>query len=318
MICDKISLYDSTKRGFVMIQSADLRSTLYTLINTISGIICLLYSYFTYKKRKEKLGDAGTLLYGFLSNRAIYFKKDVKKIIYSGILFFEITIFALLQPLPMLVGFPRVFGNLTGTGASYFGTIVMGLILIPLFSLILWTNLVEIFDHITPAYPLSLVVLKISCALAGCCHGVEWEYGIFNYKYGRAEVPIQLIEAAVALAIFFFLLHYKKKAKPGTMFPMYIIAYSSTRFFTEFLRTEENILGPFKNYQIQCFIFVIIGVVLYFVAVKKGNKIVALFETKTYFKQGKLHEKVLEIKKQLANPKYKKPYTQRRRKPVIK
>ncbi len=201
-----------------------------------------------------------------------------------------------------------MLGKLFGTDANYLGIVILGLVVISISCVILWVNPIMLFDSITPSYALALVFIKLSCSSAGCCHGMYYEQGFFNYKYGRPEVPIQLIEAGVAGLLFVFLLFYKRNAKSGTMMPMYIMTYSGTRFFTEFLRGEENILGPLKNYHIQCLVFFIFGLILYVLAIKLSDKIISLFETTTYFKKGALHEKVVAMREDIINTDYyKKP-----------
>ena len=110
--------------------------------------------------------------------------------------------------------------------------------------------------------PFHLFFVKMSCFCAGCCHGIPWEHGLYNYNpnYLGRQVPVQLIEAFWGLLIFFFLLWYRKKAKTGNIFPMYMILYSATRFISEFLRPEENVLGPLKMYHILCLVGIVYGI----------------------------------------------------------
>ena len=83
--------------------------------------------------------------------------------------------------------------------------------------------------------------------------------GIFNYAMGLEEFPSQLLESFTAALVFVFFMYYKKKAKTGTLFPMYIILYSSIRFFTEFSRVEENEFLFLKRYQILCMFGIVFG-----------------------------------------------------------
>ena len=135
-------------------------------------------------------------------------------------------------------------------------------------------------DIVAPLLPLRLVFLKIACYFNGCCWGIPWEYGPYNHHYDHPgnQVPVQAIEAFWAFSIFVFLLIYRKKAKPGTIYPMYIILYSATRFCSEFFRREENVLWIFKRYHLLCLAGVTIGLVLLFIVKIWGNKIQNLFE----------------------------------------
>jgi len=131
-------------------------------------------------------------------------------------------------------------------------------------------------DLMTPAYALSLMFFKLGCYQAGCCGGISIP---FEYPYPsgpRARLPIQLIEAAVALIIFFVLRRRRAKMKPGTMQPLYLILYSAIRFFTEFLRGKASIFFYFKAYHFFCVAGVIIGLIEYKLISRRSGQITAI------------------------------------------
>ena len=171
----------------------------------------------------------------------------------------EVLLFAVLQILPGLLHYS--FGELVGTGANYFATVFTAPLFIAVGCFILRKKFWEIMDFVTPAYALGLVWLKIVCFCEGCCGGIRTPYGCFNFVTQQVEFPVQLVEAGLALFIFIFLLFWGKKAARGTLYPIYMIMYSATRFFSEFLRGEENVLGILKIYHILCIIGVIAGFV---------------------------------------------------------
>ena len=161
------------------------------------------------------------------------------------------------------------FGNLLGTGANYFGTLFIAPCLASVICWLLRIDPYKQLDLIIPAYPLALCFVKISCLCYGCCSGIPTSFGMYNYWSQRMEFPVQLVEATLALLIFFFLQYYKKKAKTGTMYPIYMILYSGTRFFSEFLRREPNVLGILKIYHLLCIMGVLIGTILYVIIYRK-------------------------------------------------
>lgn len=167
--------------------------------------------------------------------------------------------------------FNRALGVLLDTGANYFGLIFSAPILIWVACLLLRIDSRAQMDLITPAYPLALVPVKIACYAGGCCCGFEWEHGFYNPITRLIEFPSQLLESAVALIIFIFLLCLKNRMKKGTVFPIYLIVYSGTRFFTEFTRCEPAVFLGLKTYQLLCIAGVVTGTLLY-LAVTGYNK----------------------------------------------
>ena len=100
----------------------------------------------------------------------------------------------------------------------------------------------------------------------------------YHYEAGpKREFPSQLLEAALALIIFIFLMWYRKKAKEGTLFPVYVILYSATRFFSEFTRCDPDVFGILKTYHILCIIGVVIGIIELLVVLKFSDRIRPLF-----------------------------------------
>lgn len=171
----------------------------------------------------------------------------------------EAILFSILQVLPGLLHFS--FGELVGTGANYFGTLFTAPLFIAAACFVFKKDFFAKMDLMTPAYALGLVWLKIVCFCDGCCRGIRTPYGLYNFVSKQVEFPVQLVEAGLALLIFFFLLFWEKKAARGTLYPLYMIMYSVTRFFSEFLRCEENVFGILKTYHILCILGVIAGLI---------------------------------------------------------
>ncbi len=165
------------------------------------------------------------------------------------------------------------FGNMVGTGSNYFGMLfVMPVVMMAIYCFMGVDPLAQ-FDIVTPALPAALVFVKLSCFFEGCCYGIQSPYGVYFSDRGLFEVPVQLIESFNALVLFLFLLVYKKFAKKGTMYPVYVFFYCLTRFFSEFLRREKNILWIFKTYHILCFIGIVLGAVAFVLVLKRRQQL---------------------------------------------
>ncbi len=276
-----------------MLETLELRSAWYSNWNTIAIFVLVIFNFLRINKKKNIMSDLSLAF----SNGMV--KLGEKKRIFKpfgNIMFLaiiECAIFHLFQyvlPSDFIVS----FGPLFGTGYNYFGLVFTAPIILFLFCCVVWVNPLKQIDLLTIVYPITLAVTKIACACAGCCHGMAWNYGVMNYKWDRCEVPIQIIECVVAFLIFIFLLFYEKKAKPGMLYPVFTILYSGTRFFTEFLRGEENVIGSLKTYHLLCIAGVVYGFLMLVVLKKFGNKITKLFEETTYFTKGKLHAGIVE------------------------
>ena len=85
--------------------------------------------------------------------------------------------------------------------------------------------------------------------------------------------PTFLYESIWDLGVFIFLMVFRKKQKyEGQILAYYLILYSIGRFFIEGLRTDSLMLGPLRMAQVISLVFIIIGVVLNYVLVKKSNR----------------------------------------------
>ena len=127
-------------------------------------------------------------------------------------------------------------------------------------------------DFSIPAVALGMFFGRIGCFLNGCCYGIKCadnfplrikfpneDYWIAHkmpadlaklYDSGSAAMgdffrhPAQLYEAVGALAIFFYLINFRKhKAFNGHVFLMFVWLYSLLRFFVEFYRFGDPTTG---------------------------------------------------------------------------
>lgn len=95
--------------------------------------------------------------------------------------------------------------------------------------------------------PLFHCFARIGCFLAGCCYGVECEFGFTVHGNelippinGVSRFPVQLLESMGCLLIFFLLWFlYRKEKMEGHLLFVYLGTYAVLRFFDEFLRGDE-------------------------------------------------------------------------------
>lgn len=247
----------------------------YGLFNTIGYYVLLVSSLFFFKQKRNAMGGISKIAISFFNR----LHQNLGKI--AGFLLASIEAIIIARMINYSTYLNMAFGSLVGTGGNYFATIILAPILIFVISLIIFANPIKQIDIYTLLLPIYLIPVKLACFFNGCCWGIPWEHGMYNYHYDHPgkQVPVQLIEAIFALVIFIFLFFYRKKAKPGTVFPMYMILYGGTRFFSEFLTAAyPDIVGPFNMYQILCTISVVVGLVLFFVMKKYGERISDFFE----------------------------------------
>ena len=190
----------------------------------------------------------------------------------------EIIIISLLQ-YALIPICNSILGNLTNSSFNYFGLLFIGPVVLTIVFIFSGIDFLKHIDLITPAYPLALIVAKLGCFCYGCCYGIECSFGLYNHSNKAVEFPIQLVEAGLALMMFVFLMFIRRKTKEGTLFPIYLITYSATRFFSEFLRYDTNVLWIFKRYHLFCLVGIVVGVIELYLVTKKKNKLILDLDT---------------------------------------
>lgn len=159
------------------------------------------------------------------------------------------------------------FGNwFTGGNANYYGSLTAWFIAITILTIVFKTSPLHVHDMFAPALPIQLFFAKLACFFSGCCSGFampgSW---YFNQNTGRCEFPVQLLEALVALGLYFVLIWYQKRNRfPGSMFPLYLVLYAASRFMTEFFRADfPNVFWGLDAYQLMSIVYAFLGTVLF-------------------------------------------------------
>lgn len=265
-----------------MFPTVELREMGYNIMPIIGWIIALVLVVIRYKE--YNIGYCAQLLQKALPNKKI---ETPLKLFGAGI--------SLLLFFGSVMVFNGWFGALLKTGANYFGCLFFFPIVLLVLCCIFWINPIKRFDFIAPAMPFSLIFIRLGCLCMGCCNGIEWKYGIYNYFSERPEVPTPLLESILALCLFIFLLVWRKKAKPGTLFPIYMFSYSFGRFFIEFFSAVRvKYFNFFNKYQFLCLIGMVIGSVLLFLMAEYGERISKYFDENPY---GFIKALIVKIKK---------------------
>ncbi len=165
--------------------------------------------------------------------------------------------------------------SLFGPGrANYFGQLILGSAAFGLVCRLLRINPLKQMDLYAPALAISLIFYKLACLMCGCCRGKAWDHGLYFIANHRREFPSQLLEMAVAVFLLLLLFDRGKKQRvPGELTPIYLIAYSATRFFTEFTRDNPAVFLGLQNYQLQCLLGVVLGGASLWFVRKYGQRI---------------------------------------------
>lgn len=104
-----------------------------------------------------------------------------------------------------------------------------------------------VFDLYAVLVPLFHAFGRVGCFLGGCCYGIESHFGftVHGNTLNPAindvnRFPVQLLESALNLMLFFFLLYlFRKGILKERLIYVYMLIYPIIRFSDEFLRGDE-------------------------------------------------------------------------------
>lgn len=137
-------------------------------------------------------------------------------------------------------------GDLTGGGQVFYGGLIGGIIGALLGAQISGTTreLDAYCTAVVPAIPFGHAFGRIGCFLGGCCYGAPYTgfCAVTFPKVGILEpvFPVQLLEAALNIAIFIVLILPRNEKKQSFFsLYLYLILYSMIRFVLEFFRGDE-------------------------------------------------------------------------------
>ena len=121
-------------------------------------------------------------------------------------------------------------------GLAIHGALLGGTLSAILFSRIRRTSFWGLADLTAPSMILGQAIGRIGCFLNGCCSGKLWPaYNIFY--------PTQIFSSFIMLLVFLGLrIIGRRNPAAGNIFILYLICYSTKRFFIEFLRVDSPVV----------------------------------------------------------------------------
>lgn len=132
-----------------------------------------------------------------------------------------------------------------------------------------------LFDLSAPCMAFDQALGHTVCPFAGCCFGYPSSWGVWNPVHGDIRFPSQWLECLVALVIFVYILVYAKKKDyktDGLCFPIFLVLFGGTRFFLEFLRDNDKLIGNISNLAFHALFMVVVGAIWLFVHAEKENE----------------------------------------------
>jgi phosphatidylglycerol---prolipoprotein diacylglyceryl transferase len=128
-------------------------------------------------------------------------------------------------------------------GLVFYGGFILAVLAMVLFCRLRGLSLWKVGDVSAPYAALGHAVGRIGCFLNGCCYGPpNTPCGVVFPGLGDQvpRLPIQLIESAFNLLLFFGLLWLRPRRRfAGQMGWSYVFVYALGRFFLEYLRGDE-------------------------------------------------------------------------------
>lgn len=121
-----------------------------------------------------------------------------------------------------------------------------------------------VFDIFTICMIFTLMCARVNCLFAGCCQGLPIP-GVESTLWPTRQLEL----------IFYVVLIVKlgskvgKRTCTGTLYPVYMMTYGIFRFFVEWLRESEHLIGIFHVSHIWSIIAFVVGACVYIKILKE-------------------------------------------------
>ena len=160
-------------------------------------------------------------------------------------------------------GFKITFG-----GLSFFGALIIIPVVYILLNLIKKYNYKKRLDFCAPAGLVMIAFMRIGCFLKGCCSGIQiW------INSNPVIIPAQLIECCFDFFLLDYILTLERKNKyEGYRYAVFLMIYSTYRFFLEYIRKTFTFVWHFTNGQFFSVICFIICFTIIFLKRRKNNE----------------------------------------------
>ena len=148
-----------------------------------------------------------------------------------------------------------------------FGVLLFMPVFLFLFAKMLGGDYNKVMDAFTPGTYVMLGISKIGCAVYGCCYGIACTPGVTTQFEEHTVFPVQLLECVLCLAIGLsaYLFSKRKNHITGSVYPLSLILYGVTRFFSEYLRyypeAERTYFFGVSFWQMIAVICVAVGII---------------------------------------------------------
>jgi len=144
------------------------------------------------------------------------------------------------------------------SGMSFFGSVFLVPLLMPLFGKRFGLNRGRTLDLCAPCVAGIVGVMRINCWISGCCGGrLLMIHGI------GFRPPTQIIDGVWDCVLMIVLMRLdSKKEQEGRLYPLFLVGYGIVRFFIEFLRATEKDWLFLSHGQVFSVVAVIIGVIV--------------------------------------------------------
>ena len=177
--------------------------------------------------------------------------------------------------------------NIRGGGLAIHGGIVFGTLATYFFAKNKKLPFLDLIDVLVPSLALGQAIGRWGNFMNQEAHGgptdLPWGIVIDGVKVH----PTFLYESIGDIIIFLILINLRKKnPDKGKQSAIYLVGYGLIRFFVEGLRTDSLYMGSIRIAQLMSILFIIFGLILYYLANKK--------HLPPYFKQKKDKDKKKE------------------------
>ena len=155
-----------------------------------------------------------------------------------------------------------------GTGLAIYGAVIGAALGLWIYSRATHKSFAYLADVIAPGIILAQAIGRVGCTLNGCCYGdVTDIFCAITYVNGNQIVgpvqPTQVYEIIYNLIVFGVLLKLRNRLRPdGSLFLVYLAAYSAWRFGIDFIRPNRALLFGLHEAQLISIVVFVLSVTL--------------------------------------------------------
>lgn len=133
----------------------------------------------------------------------------------------------------------------------------------------------QVFDVMTLCVISTLLIVRVNCIVSGCCEGMLLP-GSNQLRWPTRE--IEMVFHGVLLVLFYRRLC--RPAVPGTVYPLYMMAYGAFRFVEEWFREGDAIFLGLHPAHLWSILSIVIGCAVYFELVERDRRRQARVKTR--------------------------------------